>query len=190
MPILPDGSPAARIYSEICARLPRLPLTHDPAGALEETLTQLEMSDEELLGGPIRDQIMARAVRSGILLRADLNDASHTVSQSLETTEGSYWHGLMHRREPDFSNAKYWFRRVGEHPIFVDLRSAAIRLAEQKLPEGELRSLLTAEAWDPYMFVDACQEALYEGRDRELCLQIADAEWRLLFDFCYRQAVG
>ena len=86
MTIFPDGSLAARIYAEIRDRLPRLPLSHDPGGAARQALTKLEVSDEDLLGGPIRDPIMARAVRSGLLLRADLNDESHTVSQDLKIT--------------------------------------------------------------------------------------------------------
>ena len=55
------------------------------------------------------------------LLAGDL-DRSHTLSQQFDSREGSYWHGIMHRREGDFSNAKYWFRRVGDHPVLSRLR--------------------------------------------------------------------
>lgn len=44
-------------------------------------------------------------------------DLSHSVSQVVPSREGSYWHGIMHRRERDFWNAKYWFQKVGKHPI-------------------------------------------------------------------------
>src|SRR5205823_11683753 len=63
----------------------------------------------------IKDQDMARCCLAGLWLYHDFLDESHTLSQEIYTTTGSYWHGLMHRREPDYSNAKYWFQRVGDH---------------------------------------------------------------------------
>ena len=47
---------------------------------------------------------------AGIWLYVDDLDRSHTISQSLDTVEGSLWHAIMHRRESDFSNSKYWLR--------------------------------------------------------------------------------
>src|SRR5579872_3641699 len=44
-------------------------------------------------------------------------DKSHTISQSIDTKTGSYWHGIMHRREGDFSNSHYWMRRAAGHPL-------------------------------------------------------------------------
>lgn len=52
-------------------------------------------------------------VSAGLLLWNGDLDASHTISQHIEDITGSYWHGIMHRMEPDYSNAKYWFRKVG-----------------------------------------------------------------------------
>src|SRR4051812_17852899 len=66
----------------------------------------------------IANQEMAEACVAGLWLYHDFLDESHTISQSIHNATGSYWHGLMHRREPDFSNSKYWFQRVGEHPVF------------------------------------------------------------------------
>src|SRR5215207_7106462 len=60
-------------------------------------------------------------LQSAALLWHDHLDASHTISQSIETRNGSWLHGIMHRREPDYGNAKYWFRRVGEHVAFPRL---------------------------------------------------------------------
>ena len=54
---------------------------------------------------------------AGLWLYVDDLDRSHTVSQSVEDTTGSYWHGIMHRREGDFSNSHYWMRRAAGHPL-------------------------------------------------------------------------
>src|ERR1041384_5983899 len=54
-------------------------------------------------------------LRGGLYLRFNFLDKSHTVSQGIHSVEGSYWHAIMHRREPDYSNSKYWYRRVPAH---------------------------------------------------------------------------
>ena len=48
----------------------------------------------------------ASLARSAALLWHDYLDASHDVSQDLLSADGSFLHGIMHRREPDYSNAK------------------------------------------------------------------------------------
>lgn len=68
-------------------------------------------------------------VWAGLLLANGEDEASHRVSQSFEgESDFDYWHGLMHRREPDYGNASYWFRRVGQHPAFDDLPTAIKRI--------------------------------------------------------------
>ena len=109
---------------------------------------------------------MARCCLSGVWLLHDFLDESHTISQAIHTPEGSYWHAIMHRREGDFSNAKYWFRHVGDHPVFSDI-----------------------DDYEPFEFVDACRSALRAGGSKEaLCREIQQQEWERLFDYCYRQA--
>ena len=56
--------------------------------------------------GRVRDRDMASACLAGLWLYHDYLDESHAVSQSIHTPAGSYWHGQMHRREPDFANPK------------------------------------------------------------------------------------
>lgn len=58
---------------------------------------------------------------AGLWLLAGELDRSHDISQTLDSPTGSYWHGIMHRREGDFSNAKYWMRRAAGHPVFEEL---------------------------------------------------------------------
>ncbi len=133
---------------------------------------------------------MALACLAGLWLRYDFLEESHRISQDLESPTGSFWHGILHRREGDYSNAKYWFRRVGRHPVFGPLATAAHELAgETKVPGAE--TLTLTGVWDDLQFVDLCQRAI-EGPPplRQLCMLIQQREWELLFDYCYRQAIG
>src|SRR6476659_710378 len=57
----------------------------------------------------LADAEMAACCMSGVWLLHDCLDESHSISQGIDTTSGSFWHAIMHSREGDFSNAKYWF---------------------------------------------------------------------------------
>jgi hypothetical protein len=125
----------------------------------------------------VRDRDMALACVAGLWLYHDFLDESHAISQDLHSAEGSYWHAIMHRREPDAWNSKYWWRRVGKHPVFAQLSEQAVKLGWQ--------------AWDPAAFVDECEKQRGTGSDRETLLrEVARAEWELLFVWCYRHAMG
>lgn len=136
----------------------------------------------------IVDLDMARCCLAGVWLLHDYLDQSHAVSQQIETPSGSFWHGVMHRREGDFSNAKYWFRRVGRHEVLDQLGPAVASLAGDG--QSGPTSLLTADGtFDPYKMVDACQAARH-GVGEAFCRRVQQLEWELLFDHCYRHAVG
>jgi hypothetical protein len=142
----------------------------------------------------IVDREMAEACRAGLFLLYDCFDESHTISQSIESPSGSYWHGILHRREPDYGNAKYWFRRFGVHPVFEPLAVAARELAAAvtaQEPDRTATFLTEQETWDPFRFVDLCAAATQERATCELlCRQIQRRECELLFDYCYRAATG
>ena len=44
-------------------------------------------------------------------------ERAHNISQDQHNCNGSYWHGILHRVEGDFWNAKYWLRQVARHPV-------------------------------------------------------------------------
>ena len=150
-------------------------------------------------GRRIADHGMARACLAGLWLYHDFLDESHAISQELHTPTGSFWHGIMQRREEDYENAKYWFRRVGRHPVFGPLRDAASQAAKEASNESRLDPqagfLATQSEWDPFRFVDLCAAALKGAGAAKpslasLCRQVQSREWELLFDHCYRSAAG
>ena len=160
-----------------------------PNAAARDTLDALT-PETVFAGQPIRDRDMAGACCAGLWLYHDFLDESHRISQRIETATGSYWHGIMHRREPDYGNAKYWFRRVGDHPVFPALRDAAAERADDADPHSDTAYLTTQARWDPFAFVDLCQAAAGGAPHAELCRRLQRREWQLLFDFSYRNATA
>ena len=151
-------------------------LPDDVAAALEPlfALLPLERAMEELvvLEGPsqeavhcvhavLRDPALAGKPRlaAGLWLYVDDLPRSHTLSQSMEDATGSFWNGIMHRREGDFSNSHYWFRRVGHHPAMTAIG-----------------------AYDPHGFIDEVERRHREA-PREL-IERQRKEWAALFSWC------
>ena len=146
-----------------------------------------ELSIESAFAGhAVSDHEAAAACLSGIWLLHNYLDQSHTISQDLHSCNGSFWHGIMHRREPDYGNAAYWFRKVGEHPVFGDL---VIQLSQGNTDTTAL-GLICEGQWDPFAFIDVCAQASNPPDETtKLCQQITSVEWQLLFDYCYHLAI-
>lgn len=191
------SSTIASVVKRLETRDPLPPLA--PVGAWDSKLTDQiqDISLEALFDGqPIKDSTMGHALQSGLLLWNDALDASHTISQNIESKTGSYWHGIMHRREPDYSNAKYWFGRVGAHPIFPALRDRALELLQSDSTEPEpltdyAKAIVETEEWDTFRFIDWCQDADADESTPEAVktfLQTVQIEEiKLLLNYSYQQ---
>jgi len=161
-----------KLFHEISAWLqttePALlgPTKRSSATPLNELDRQLEVTFGKTLFTPALQNLF----RAVIYLWHDHLDESHSIAQEIETQDGSLVHAIMHRREADYANAKYWFRRAGHHPSFLHLARAAGELLHD---ESDLHSrLLPNKSWDPFAFVDAVEDAA-EGqfRSKVSCLQ-------------------
>ncbi len=111
---------------------------------------------------------------AAVWLYVDDLDRSHRASQSLDTPTGSFWHAIMHRREGDFSNAKYWYRKVGHHPAMSRIASAG----------GGAGAGTDIGEYDPDTFVDRIERAHLKGEDRPELISEQRREWAQLFEWC------
>jgi len=104
------------------------------------------------------------ALLAGLWLYVDELDRSHAISQSLSDATGSFWHGIMHRREGDFGNSHYWFRRTGAHPAMAQI-----------------------EGYDAHRFIDEVEAAHRKGEPPESLVDMQRREWGALFEWCAAQ---
>ena len=116
-----------------------------------------------------------QAAMCGLYLYFSCREEAHEIAQDIPTAEGSYWHAIVHRQEPDAGNSAYWFRRVGRHAIFPDLRREAAALGVD-----------FGAQWDPMAFIEFCERARRApGSEQEQrAIEVQRVEWQLLFDYC------
>ncbi len=111
----------------------------------------------------------AEILKAGLLLLHGDLDAAHRIAQQYEgDRDADAWHALVHRLEGDFGNSGYWWRRVGDHPIFAALADRF------------------GESWNPQDFTDRYRRAMAGSDDaaRAAVRSVQAAEFALLLGHC------
>lgn len=113
-------------------------------------------------------------LQAGLWLYVDDLGRSHAVSQGIASPTGSFWHAIMHRREGDFSNSKYWYRRVGRHPAMSRISIAG----------GGAAAGTDVADYDPMRFVDRVEAAHRARQTPPDLVAMQHLEWKALFEWC------
>ena len=103
------------------------------------------------------------ALKAALLLWNDDLGSAHKIAQDIADDTGSLIHAVMHRRETEYLNSKYWLRRAGDHPVITKLKSEF-------------------GGWDPLDHVDRCEKA--SGSERAELERIQARELELIVLHC------
>jgi hypothetical protein len=148
------------------------------------------ITSDALFSRPIRNTDDARCALAGLWLRHDALDECHRIVQDVISPTGSFWHAIMHRREGDFSNAKYWYRRCESHHVIRMMGAVASSIAAD-FASDRLVAHAVGEGWNPIGFVDLVKAVHNKPSDPrfDLAVRLQRAEWEGLFNHCVRAAV-
>ena len=154
-----------------------------PTGPFDRDLVESlrAVSDDVLAGKKIPgDPAMFALVRGGLFYALDALPEAHAIFQEAHGDPGAYWHGMLHRREGDFDNARYWFRRAGVLPFFSEMHRGACARSEMMARQSN---------WDPYLFTGQCEQVRFGADDLTAELQaLQRIEFDVIVDYCWRQS--
>ncbi len=165
-----------------------------------------QVSPDQLLIVRVNSPVHASAMLAALWLWHDGLDECHRIVQQSpdelhpsaaksnprEMTQTlAFWHAIMHRREGDFSNSKYWYARCADHPVLQSMASHANEILHP-LPADKSLLKITRNGWDPNAFVDLTEQVHHQPSDSRYhaAVSLQKIEWRALFDYCTRLAAG
>lgn len=160
-------------------------------GSSKDSALLSQLRPEQLLDVPVRDPDDAKAMLAGLWLWFDRLEESHRISQDIASPAGSYWHAILHRREGDFSNAKYWYARCRGHRVNHILGAVTSSLVGDAGNSSILKHLGAGE-WDGSAFADLVEMVHENPSDPRfaVAIRLQQAEWYALFHHCALAASG
>ena len=180
-------------------------LPPDPSRRLKENLlpppgphlrssARHAQTPEPTIRDRIREQVGVQAppaLIALVLLWHDHAEAAHTLVQNDSSPEGCLVHAWVHRLEPDYGNAAYWFRRVGLHPLYEDLNTRTLELVRSAPPGLWSEALTNRPAWDPIALLRLWEQAASDPNPQSVdtCLQMQRMEFEGLFDLLTQQSL-
>ncbi len=149
------------------------------ASSITKVLQIRKAGDAEISGGlPFANPSIFPLVRAALFYACDAIDESHGIVQKIDGDESAYWHGMLHRREGDFDNARYWFRRAGTLSVFGELHHSAC--AVSPIVAAQLN-------WDPYLFTGLCEQNKFgETETTGELVKLQRIEFQTVFDYTWR----
>jgi hypothetical protein len=149
---------------------------------------------EQLLTIPVKSGAFASALLAGLWLWNDGLEECHRIVQNppdeKSTSTYAFWHAIMHRREGDFSNSKYWYARCVNHSALQVLAAQAPAIVNP-VPADKSLLRVIAGGWNPNAFVDLAEAVSENESDSciKIAVQLQRLEWKILWEQCLAAAV-
>jgi hypothetical protein len=122
----------------------------------------------------------SKCIRSLLFVAAGGVEQAHRIVQEISTSAGAYIHGMIHRLDDDFDNARYWFRRAGIHSAAAAMydRAARNRLTVASQP-----------VWDPILVTDLVEISRTAGVTEDL-RAVLTIEFEVLLESLWDRTEG
>ena len=177
----PDAIQRLFLHDEpLAVAFPTAPADYERVIRLRET------PDETLFAGATLpasgDTHFVPLVRAGLFYHHNALDDAHRLVQEATGDEAAYWHAMIHRRERDFENARYWLRRAGEQPPFAEMQA---RAADASANMGRQMG------WDPFLLVHLAEQLRFGAEELQPeVVGLGRVEFEVFFDYCFRRATA
>ena len=117
-----------------------------------------------------------KTIRAAMLILADDLSEAHNIVQSIHSSPAAAFHAIIHRREADFWNSNYWWRRAHSLPW----PTLPAQLAPLLQAHQSTLSTLCTSTYAPSAFTDAVERHHNDPALTPTLLEIQRLEWKSL----------